>query len=150
MTVYLGRVSVGDGAEAARRRWWGRRGRGRCGWRSGRSWVGGAGRLAGFGVMKAGWEVGELTSGSCGWTRLMNGAPSVLYLELEGFLDKVEVGIIGGSGLYSMPGLTGLREVAIETPFGAPSDPYMVGELDGRPVAFLARHGKGHRISRVS
>ena len=62
-------------------------------------------------------------------------------------LEKVEVGIIGGSGLYSMPGLTGLREVAIETPFGAPSDPYMVGELDGRPVAFLARHGKGHRIS---
>jgi len=61
-------------------------------------------------------------------------------------LEKVEVGIIGGSGLYSMPGLTGLREVAIETPFGAPSDPYMVGELDGRPVAFLARHGKGHRI----
>jgi len=61
-------------------------------------------------------------------------------------LEKVEVGIIGGSGLYSMPGLTGLREVAIDTPFGAPSDPYMVGELDGRPVAFLARHGKGHRI----
>ena len=61
-------------------------------------------------------------------------------------MEKVEVGIIGGSGLYSMPGLTGLREVVIETPFGAPSDPYMVGELDGRPVAFLARHGKGHRI----
>jgi 5'-methylthioadenosine phosphorylase len=61
-------------------------------------------------------------------------------------MEKIEVGIIGGSGLYSMPGLTALREVAIETPFGAPSDPYMVGELDGRPVAFLARHGKGHRI----
>ncbi len=45
-----------------------------------------------------------------------------------------------------MPGLTGLREEAIETPFGAPSDPYMIGELDGRPVAFLARHGRGHRI----
>jgi len=46
-----------------------------------------------------------------------------------------------------MPGLTGLREQAIETPFGAPSDAYMIGELDGRPVAFLARHGRGHRIS---
>jgi 5'-methylthioadenosine phosphorylase len=59
---------------------------------------------------------------------------------------KVEIGIIGGSGLYAMPGLTGLREEVIETPFGAPSDAYMVGELDGRPVAFLARHGRGHRI----
>jgi 5'-methylthioadenosine phosphorylase len=61
-------------------------------------------------------------------------------------LDKVEIGIIGGSGLYAMPGLTGLREQVIETPFGAPSDAFMVGELDGRPVAFLARHGRGHRI----
>jgi len=62
-------------------------------------------------------------------------------------VEKVEIGIIGGSGLYAMPGLTGLREQAIETPFGAPSDAYMIGELDGRPVAFLARHGRGHRIS---
>ena len=61
-------------------------------------------------------------------------------------MEKVEIGIIGGSGLYAMPGLTGLREQVIETPFGAPSDVYMVGELDGRPVAFLARHGRGHRI----
>ncbi len=61
-------------------------------------------------------------------------------------MEKVEIGIIGGSGLYSMPGLTGLREHVVETPFGAPSDAYMVGELDGRPVAFLARHGRGHRI----
>lgn len=62
-------------------------------------------------------------------------------------MQKVEIGIIGGSGLYAMPGLTGLREQAIETPFGPPSDAYMVGELDGRPVAFLARHGRGHRIT---
>ena len=61
-------------------------------------------------------------------------------------MQKVEIGIIGGSGLYAMPGITGLREQVIETPFGAPSDAYMVGELDGRPVAFLARHGRGHRI----
>ena len=61
-------------------------------------------------------------------------------------MDKIEIGIIGGSGLYAMPGLTGLREHFIDTPFGAPSDAYMVGELDGRPVAFLARHGRGHRI----
>ncbi len=62
-------------------------------------------------------------------------------------MQKVEVGIIGGSGLYSMPGLTGLEERVVETPFGKPSDAYMVGELDGRPVAFLARHGRGHTIS---
>jgi len=61
-------------------------------------------------------------------------------------VDKVEVGIIGGSGLYAMPGIAGLQEVELQTPFGAPSDALMVGELDGRRVAFLARHGRGHRI----
>jgi len=62
-------------------------------------------------------------------------------------VEKVSIGIIGGSGLYAMPGITGLEERVVETPFGAPSDALMVGELDGRPVAFLARHGRGHRIS---
>jgi len=61
-------------------------------------------------------------------------------------LQHAEIGIIGGSGLYSMPGLTGIDEVVIETPFGAPSDAYVVGTLEGRQVAFLARHGRGHRI----
>jgi len=58
-----------------------------------------------------------------------------------------KIGIIGGSGLYSMPGFTDQHEVAVETPFGAPSDPYVVGQLEGHEVAFLARHGRGHRIS---
>jgi 5'-methylthioadenosine phosphorylase len=62
-------------------------------------------------------------------------------------LEKVEIGIIGGSGLYSMPGLSGLSEHFVETPFGKPSDAYMIGELDGRRVAFLSRHGRGHKIS---
>jgi 5'-methylthioadenosine phosphorylase len=62
-------------------------------------------------------------------------------------LVKVSIGIIGGSGLYAMPGISRLEERVVETPFGAPSDALMVGELDGRPVAFLARHGRGHRIS---
>ena len=62
-------------------------------------------------------------------------------------MQKVEIGIIGGSGLYSMPGISGLEERRIETPFGSPSDSLMVGELDGRQVAFLARHGRGHQIS---
>jgi 5'-methylthioadenosine phosphorylase len=62
-------------------------------------------------------------------------------------LQKAEIGIIGGSGLYAMPGITNLKEHIVETPFGKPSDAYMVGELDGRPVAFLARHGRGHRIT---
>ena len=57
------------------------------------------------------------------------------------------IGIIGGSGLYSMPGFTGQHEVRVETPFGEPSDDYVVGELEGKTVAFLARHGRGHRIS---
>jgi 5'-methylthioadenosine phosphorylase len=61
-------------------------------------------------------------------------------------LSQAEIGIIGGSGLYSMPGLTDIRETALETPFGAPSDPYVLGTLQGRKVAFLARHGRGHRI----
>jgi 5'-methylthioadenosine phosphorylase len=61
-------------------------------------------------------------------------------------LQKAEIGIIGGSGLYGMPGLTDVREERVETPFGDPSDPFMLGTLEGRSVAFLARHGKGHRI----
>jgi 5'-methylthioadenosine phosphorylase len=60
---------------------------------------------------------------------------------------KPEIGIIGGSGLYLMEGLTGLREVRVRTPFGLPSDPVLIGMLDGIPVAFLSRHGKGHRVS---
>jgi 5'-methylthioadenosine phosphorylase len=61
-------------------------------------------------------------------------------------LSQAEVGIIGGSGLYSMPGLTDISETILETPFGAPSDVYVLGTLEGRKVAFLARHGRGHRI----
>ncbi len=60
---------------------------------------------------------------------------------------RAEIGIIGGSGLYGMPGFVPDEEVNLETPFGRPSDNYMVGTLAGRHVAFLARHGQGHRIS---
>jgi 5'-methylthioadenosine phosphorylase len=60
---------------------------------------------------------------------------------------QAEIGIIGGSGLYSMQEFTGQEEVRLETPFGLPSDAYITGELEGRRVAFLARHGRGHRIS---
>jgi 5'-methylthioadenosine phosphorylase len=59
---------------------------------------------------------------------------------------EAEIGIIGGSGLYSMPGLTAAREVKVKTPFGDPSDALVIGKLEGRRVAFLARHGRGHRI----
>ncbi|HOC19579.1 MAG TPA: S-methyl-5'-thioadenosine phosphorylase [Vicinamibacterales bacterium] len=58
-----------------------------------------------------------------------------------------QIGIIGGSGLYDMAELTGREEVAIETPFGSPSGPFVLATLRGRRVAFLARHGAGHRIS---
>ncbi len=53
---------------------------------------------------------------------------------------------MGGSGFYAMPGLTGVEELSIETPFGEPSDTITVGSLDGQRVAFLARHGRGHRL----
>ncbi len=56
------------------------------------------------------------------------------------------IGIIGGSGLYSMSGLTDSREVRVKTPFGDPSDAIVLGMLEGKRVAFLARHGRGHRI----
>ena len=61
-------------------------------------------------------------------------------------MQQAEIGIIGGSGLYSMPGLTDVREITLETPFGDPSDSYVLGTLEGRKVAFLARHGRGHRL----
>jgi 5'-methylthioadenosine phosphorylase len=56
------------------------------------------------------------------------------------------LGIIGGSGVYDLPGLTNPQEVAIESPWGAPSAPLVRGEIDGLPIVFLARHGKGHRL----
>jgi 5'-methylthioadenosine phosphorylase len=59
---------------------------------------------------------------------------------------STQIGIIGGSGLYDMAELTDRREVTVSTPFGAPSGPYITGTLAGKPVAFLARHGAGHRI----
>ncbi|HXB72387.1 MAG TPA: S-methyl-5'-thioadenosine phosphorylase [Candidatus Acidoferrales bacterium] len=60
---------------------------------------------------------------------------------------NAEIGIIGGSGLYSMPGFEAQEEALIETPFGTPSDNFVLGKLAGRNVAFLARHGRGHRLS---
>ncbi|HWQ56128.1 MAG TPA: S-methyl-5'-thioadenosine phosphorylase [Bryobacteraceae bacterium] len=60
---------------------------------------------------------------------------------------KAEIGIIGGSGLYSMPGFEAQEEISLDTPFGKPSDSYVLGELNGHKVAFLARHGRGHRLS---
>jgi 5'-methylthioadenosine phosphorylase len=61
-------------------------------------------------------------------------------------LQKADIGIIGGSGLYAMPGLTSVREERVSTPFGDPSDAFVLGDLEGHKVAFLARHGRGHRI----
>jgi 5'-methylthioadenosine phosphorylase len=58
----------------------------------------------------------------------------------------IEIGIIGGSGLYDMAGLSGREEATLDTPFGPPSGPYVTATLHGRRVAFLARHGAGHRI----
>ncbi len=61
--------------------------------------------------------------------------------------EPAKIGIIGGSGLYQMSGLTGAREFRVKTPFGDPSDLIVTGQLEGKQVAFLARHGRGHRFS---
>jgi 5'-methylthioadenosine phosphorylase len=61
-------------------------------------------------------------------------------------LPKAAIGILGGTGLYEIDGFRGKQEVRLRTPFGDPSGPYVVGTLEGRRVAFLARHGKGHRL----
>jgi 5'-methylthioadenosine phosphorylase len=64
--------------------------------------------------------------------------------EKGGPLPQAEIGIIGGSGLYTLPGIERVREVRLATPFGRPSDAYVLGDLEGRGVAFLSRHGRGH------
>src|ERR1700693_2647113 len=61
--------------------------------------------------------------------------------------EPIRIGIIGGSGLYAMPGLTNTRERRVKTPFGDPSDAIVTGTLEGRRVSFLARHGRGHRFA---
>jgi len=60
-------------------------------------------------------------------------------------IPQVEIGIIGGTGLYNLEGLGSLEEIFLETPFGSPSDAYLIGEIAGKKVAFLSRHGRGHR-----
>jgi 5'-methylthioadenosine phosphorylase len=62
-------------------------------------------------------------------------------------MTSAKIGIIGGSGLYKMEALKDIQEVALETPFGKPSDALMVGQLSGVPVAFLARHGRNHHLT---
>ncbi len=59
---------------------------------------------------------------------------------------SVGIGVIGGSGLYEIPGLSVLEEVKVYTPYGEPSDKIVIGELKGKRIAFLPRHGRGHRI----
>ena len=61
-------------------------------------------------------------------------------------MDKIEIGIIGGSGLYQMPELKIVREEVVDTPFGKPSDAFIIGDLEDVTVAFLPRHGRGHKI----
>jgi len=61
-------------------------------------------------------------------------------------MPNYRVGIIGGSGLYHLEGFTGQKWINVRTPFGAPSDDFLLGRIEGREVAFLPRHGRGHRI----
>ena len=75
---------------------------------------------------------------------MLDGGPSFLRSR---HTMNIEIGIIGGSGLYDLEELTDREEITLTTPFGDPSGPYVTGTLRGRRVAFLARHGAGHRIS---
>ncbi len=61
-------------------------------------------------------------------------------------MERINIGIIGGSGLYQMPELENVREQRVETPFGEPSDAFIIGELQGVTVAFLPRHARGHKF----
>jgi len=65
----------------------------------------------------------------------------------QGNGGRADIGIIGGSGLYDIEGLRKVRERSLKTPFGAPSDKVVLGELDGIRIAFLSRHGRGHRVN---
>src|SRR5215210_5678435 len=62
-------------------------------------------------------------------------------------MEQVKIGIIGGSGLYQMPELTDIKEEFVDTPFGKPSDAFIIGTLEGERVAFLPRHGRGHKLT---
>jgi len=62
-------------------------------------------------------------------------------------MSATRIGLVGGSGVYDLAALTDLRQEAVSTPFGAPSDDFFTGTLRGVPVAFLSRHGRGHRLS---
>lgn len=62
-------------------------------------------------------------------------------------MEQVKIGIIGGSGLYQMPEITDVKEVDVDTPFGKPSDAFLIGTLEGERVAFLPRHGRGHKLT---
>jgi 5'-methylthioadenosine phosphorylase len=66
--------------------------------------------------------------------------------KLKGEAPRAEIGILGGTGLYEIEGLRDFQERTLKTPFGAPSDAYILGTLEGRRVAFLSRHGRGHRF----
>ena len=59
---------------------------------------------------------------------------------------RADIGILGGTGLYEIDGIRDIREISLDTPFGKPSDVYVVGKLEGKRVAFLSRHGRGHRL----
>ena len=62
-------------------------------------------------------------------------------------MESAKIGIIGGSGLYQMPELSDVKEIEVDTPFGRPSDAFIIGTLENQRVAFLPRHGRGHRLT---
>jgi 5'-methylthioadenosine phosphorylase len=61
-------------------------------------------------------------------------------------MPEAKIGVIGGTGLYTIEGMTDIEEVSIDTPFGKPSDSFIIGKLEGTGIAFLSRHGRGHKL----
>src|SRR5262249_31408873 len=82
-----------------------------------------------------------------GWPPERRSFEEVALIDRSSGAARATIGIIGGSGLDESEGLTDVEEVRLDTPFGSPSDAYVVGSLAGRRVAFLPRHGRGHRIA---
>src|SRR5438105_1816624 len=88
-----------------------------------------------------------LTTICCGYALLRGVLPNIVVSVYGGSMPQAKIGVIGGSGLYRMEQMTEVEEVRVSTPFGDPSDVITIGNVGGVSMAFLPRHGRGHRFS---
>ena len=83
------------------------------------------------------------------WSTGPGGAGAGSGAQQGAVMTKAVLGVIGGSGVYDMPGLEDVREVQVDSPWGEPSDAFRIGRMGGTEVVFLPRHGRGHRFSPI-